>query len=191
MVVAILSTFGRETPWTSGEWKPASHHGCCAGRESLTRDPKSDTPVIISDWLPSLLDAAGVELPFEIDGRNLRTVLEGKSDPAFNCSLVWHFPNFWGPLSNAGPVEGLGMGPSSTIRRGDWKLIYYHADQRFDLFNLAEDLSEDFNLANREPQRVRELARDLSDILRVHRAPMPVVAKTGQPVPLRVEVLSR
>lgn len=75
------------------------------------------------------------------------------------------------------------MGPSSTLRQGDWKLIYYHIDQRFELFNLAQDLGEKNNLAASQPQRVRQLAKQLTQLLEQHRAPMPYVKSTGQPVP--------
>lgn len=81
------------------------------------------------------------------------------------------------------------MGPSSTSRRGDWKLIYYHADQRFELFNLGGDLGEEHDLAPRQPQRVREMAAELTRILQQHRAPMPTVKSSGKPVPLPIEVL--
>lgn len=148
----------------------------------------NETPVIIYDWFVTLLKAAGVEVPVEIDGLDLAPLLQGEVTPAFARPLVWHFPNFWGPLQSA-PVEGPGMGPSSTIRRGDWKLIYYHATQSFELFNLAHDLGEQHNLAAAEPERVRELATELNRILRQHSAPMPRVKATGEPVPWPSDVL--
>lgn len=150
----------------------------------------SHTPVAIYDWLPTILGAANVGVPEDVDGLDLRPLLAGRRPAEFDRALVWHFPNFWGPLRRPAPVGGPGMGPSSTIRRGAWKLIYYHSDQRFELFNLVEDLSEEFNLAEREPQRVRGLARELSDILRECRSPMPVVARTGRLVPLPIDVLN-
>jgi arylsulfatase A-like enzyme len=63
------------------------------------------------------------------------------------------------------------MGPSSTLRRGDWKLIYYHADQHFELFNLARDLGEEHNVATRQPNRVREMAAELTQVLQECGAP--------------------
>ncbi|MEM7600114.1 MAG: hypothetical protein AAF357_01710 [Verrucomicrobiota bacterium] len=66
------------------------------------------------------------------------TLLKGKAPEEFDRPLIWYFPNFWGPL-NRPPVEGPGMGPCSTIRRGDWKLIFYYEDKRIELFNLAND----------------------------------------------------
>ena len=29
-----------------------------------------------------------------------------------------------------------------TIRRGDWKLVYWYADGKKELFNIAEDIGE-------------------------------------------------
>lgn len=180
------------TPLSSGK---GAHHEGGIRVPLLVRWPgvakaasTNETPVIIYDWFPTLLNAGRGEATGEIDGINLTPLLHGESAPAFDRPLVWHFPNFWGPLHGA-PVEGPGMGASSTIRRGDWKLIYYHADERFELFNLAEDLGETTNLADREPQRLRELAAALSDILRKRSAPMPVVKGTGVSVPFPDEIL--
>ena len=141
------------------------------------------TPVMIYDWFPTLLRAAGFKgSQQKIDGVDLTPLFGEQQDTAFDRPLVWHFPNFWGPLSGPAIIEGPGMGPSSTIRHGDWKLIYYHVDERFQLFHLAADLGETRNLAKSNPERVHELASELSDILRSHSAPMPVVKTTSMPV---------
>jgi arylsulfatase A-like enzyme len=147
----------------------------------------NETPVMIYDWFPTLLKAAGCDIPADTDGLDLAPLLRGETPDAFNRPLVWHFPNFWGPL-NAAPVAGPGMGPSSTIRRGDWKLIYYHADQHFELFNLGDDLGEQHDLALQQSQRVREMATELTRILQQHCAPMPTVKSTGNPVPFPIEI---
>ena len=99
---------------------------------------------------------------------------------------MWHFPKFWGPLSSS-PAEGPGLGPSSRLRRGDWKLIYYHADQRFELFNLARDLGEEHNFAAQRPKRVREMAIELTQVLQQCAAPMPVVKASGRSVSRPIE----
>lgn len=181
------------TPLSSGK---GSHHEGGIRVPLLVRWPGvtkaasvSATPVIIYDWFPTLLNAANGKPPDAIDGLDLAPLLRGESSAAFDRPLVWHFPNLWGGLDHPGPREGPGLGPSSTIRRGDWKLIYYHIDRRFELFNLAEDLSEKNNLAAAEPQRLRDLAGELSGILRRHRSPMPIVKATGQPAPLPDEAL--
>jgi arylsulfatase A-like enzyme len=150
---------------------------------------RCDTPVMIYDWFPTLLKAAGVVVPAGIDGLDLAPLLRGLADAAFDRPLVWHFPNFWGSLSDPAPVPGPGMGPSSTLRHGDWKLIYYHADQQFELFDLARDLEEKHDCAAQQPQRVREIAAELTRVLRQHNAPMPIVKATGEPVAWPIDAL--
>jgi arylsulfatase A-like enzyme len=145
----------------------------------------NETPVIIYDWFATLLKAGGAALPeTPVDGLDLEPLLRGRSSPAFDRPLTWHFPNMWGGLEHPGPRDGPGLGPSSTLRRGDWKLIYYHIDRRFELFNLAKDLGEKENLATKEPKRLKAMAAELSDILRKNKSPMPVVKATGKEVAL-------
>jgi arylsulfatase A-like enzyme len=48
------------------------------------------------------------------------------------------------------------------VRRGDWKLIRFHHDgegqaDRFELYNLKDDLGETKNLATAMPDKVKEL----------------------------------
>jgi hypothetical protein len=37
--------------------------------------------------------------------------------------------------------------PSITVISGDWKLIYYYEYERYELFNLKEDISEQNDLS--------------------------------------------
>ena len=51
--------------------------------------------------------------------------------------------------------------PNGAIRRGDWKLIEFFDDGTLELYNLAEDISEKNNLANKLWREARELRREL------------------------------
>ncbi len=179
-------------PLSSGK---GAHHEGGIREPLLVRWPgkvtaaQSDVPVMIYDWFTTLLTFAEVEVPENVDGLNLLPLLSGANPDEFNRRpLVWHFPNFWGPLWGP-PVEGPGMGPCSTIRSGDWKLIYYHDKQQFELFNLAEDLGEQNNLAAEKPEIVKNLAVELSAYLRDNKAPMPIIKATGKHVPFPDEVI--
>jgi hypothetical protein len=66
------------------------------------------------------------------------------------------------------------------VRRGDWKLIYYHVDRSFELFNLREDLGEAENLGAAQPGRVKALAATLGEYLRSVDAQMPADRRTGR-----------
>ncbi|MDX1283434.1 MAG: sulfatase [Draconibacterium sp.] len=148
-----------------------------------------ETPVMIYDWFPTLLDVAGLKSDSEIDGKSLLPILNGIDSKDFERPLIWHFPNFWGPLQNTEPVKGPGMGPCSAIRKGDWKLIYYHANKKIELFNLKEDLGEKNNQFQNQPEIAKELALELSTYLKECNAPMPIEKSTGIPVSFPTEIL--
>ena len=63
--------------------------------------------------------------------------------------------------------------PYSSIRSGDWKLIYYYEDKSVELFNLKNDLSEEHDLSQTHSDKKKELYTKLMDWLRQTRAPIP------------------
>lgn len=148
-------------------------------------DPGSvcDQYVIIEDFFPTILEMAGIEKYKTIqqtDGISFTELLKGKKEKYKKAheerALYWHFPNKWG---STGP----GIGTTSTIRKGDWKLIYWYQDQSFELFNIDKDIGEEYNLAGDFPDRLHELANNLGKYLRSVDAQRPISKETGQPVP--------
>lgn len=140
----------------------------------------SDDYLIIEDFFPTVLELAGVrhyETVQEIDGHSFVPLLKGEGSQRPDRSLYWHFPNNWGPT-------GPGIGASSTIRRGKWKLIYYHEDQSFELFDLESDIGEQNNLAIQQPDLVSTLAEQLAEYLLSVDAQMPIDKTTGNLIPL-------
>ncbi len=138
-------------------------------------------PVIIEDFFSTILEMAGItsveQIGGAIDGRSFVKLLRGEQDESrADRPLLWHFPNNWGP-------QGPGIGPSSAIRIGDWKLIYYHQSQQYELFNLAEDLGEQTNLVEQQPDVRDRLAGELAKFLVSVEAQMPIVKATGEVVP--------
>jgi arylsulfatase A-like enzyme len=117
-----------------------------------------------------------------VDGQSFVPVLKSTKNPPDDRALFWHLPNNWGPT-------GPGLGASSTIRKGDWKLIYYHSDQSFELFNIAEDIGESANLSDTDADHKIQLAKELGEYLRSVGAQMPSIKETGQKVPWPDEVL--
>jgi len=142
------------------------------------------TPVIIEDFFSTLIELGGGRLDVSIDGWSFVPLLRGARHAGAGLGdrrLVWHQPNYW---TN---VAGPGLGPHSSIREGDFKLIYYHDPgraERIELFDLANDIGEAKNLAADQPDRVRALAGHLAEALRGFDAQMPIVKETGEPVPL-------
>ena len=110
-------------------------------------DQVIDEPIVNTDWLPTLLACAGLPEPNDVDGVNLHGLLTGQFT-APQRPLVWHFPHY----------TNQGSRPAGAIRDGVWKLIEYYDDpQRIELYNLAEDVGEQQNVADREPDRVQAM----------------------------------
>jgi len=109
-------------------------------------------PVIVMDLLPTLLDAAGIELPDDValDGLNLRPLLSDPSRKLERDALFFHYPHYYSTTT-----------PVSAVRSGDWKLLEYYEDNRAELFDLKNDLGETTDLAKQQPDRTAQLRRQL------------------------------
>ncbi len=137
-------------------------------------------PVIIEDFFPTILEIAGVgdgqQVGGVVDGQSFVPLLRGEHDDNRDTRpLFWHFPNNWGP-------KGPGIGPSSSIRRGAWKLIYYYESRRFELFNVAKDVGEQHDVADDYLDMRNDLADELRSYLQEVQAQFPIDRKSGQPV---------
>ncbi|MEM6470406.1 MAG: sulfatase [Planctomycetota bacterium] len=115
----------------------------------------SDVPVTGADLYPTLLDLCGLPLRNEqhLDGVSLVPLLDGK--PLADRSLYWHYPHY----------GNQGGEPHAVIRKGDWKLIHYYEDGRDELYNLAQDVGEQSNLALTRPAKSAELWSELDRYL--------------------------
>jgi len=82
---------------------------------------------------------------------SLQPLLKGK-DSLDREAIFWHFPHY-----NQHPSSV----PSSVIRRGPWKLIETFDPAGIELYNLDNDLSETRNLAETQPELVREMRCEL------------------------------
>ena len=51
--------------------------------------------------------------------------------------------------------------PSGAVRAGAYKLIEFYADNRVELYNLDEDISERNDLASKMPEKAAELRKML------------------------------
>jgi len=122
-----------------------------------------DTPVIGTDFYPTILQLAGLPLrPRQhVDGVSLAPLLEGgKIAPR---PIFWHYPHY----------GNQGGEPSSVIRKGDWKLIHYWEDGRNELYHLPDDIGEQHDLAQKEAARTAELWAELQAWLNQTGAKLP------------------
>jgi arylsulfatase A-like enzyme len=111
-----------------------------------------DTPVVNADFLPTLLEAAGIDTMSAVgpvDGVNIMNLLKGEPMP--ERTFYWHFPHY----------SNQGNRPAGAIRQGDWKLIEYFEDGAVELYNVADDVGETKNLALMEHDRAKQLRAKL------------------------------
>ena len=128
---------------------------------------ESAVPVSGSDLLPTIIDLAGgksIRLT-ETDGGSFMSILLNKDKKQIKRSVDGIF--FHVPYKNGIALKR----PHSAVRRGDYKLIKFQDDKSVLLFNLATDKREEFNLANQNPEKAKELEKILDDYLIEVKAP--------------------
>lgn len=152
-------------------------------------------PIHAVDWYPTLVKLAGgsLEQKLPLDGRDIWPVLtEGAKSPHKALLLCGTRP------------------PQAAVRMGDWKLLVGGGETASDepvpsagkgkgkragkkadqphgvqLFNLASDLGEKENLADKQPEKVRELRAQLDELYRNAAPPggedgAPAAARRGK-----------
>lgn len=112
-----------------------------------------ETPVINTDWLPTLLELCNLRTPDDLDGVSFAPLLLGTSNPPTpSRRFFWHFPHY----------TNQGGQPGGAIRDGRWKLIENYEDGRCELYDLVNDPGEVLDVARLHPQRVGQLQRRLA-----------------------------
>ncbi|MBG81593.1 MAG: sulfatase [Phycisphaerae bacterium] len=139
---------------------------------------RSDAVIVTYDLFPTILAAAGVSTPDgkTLDGHDLSSILSGEiPDREEDRIIGWNQPHQWG-------ASGPGIEPFTSIRQGAWKLIYFHAGPRFELYDLEHDLGETIDLAESNPDRVRAMAEVMTQWINETGAQLSRDLETGQPI---------
>lgn len=113
-----------------------------------------DVPVVSTDVYPTLLEMAGLPARRDqnLDGVSLVPLLT-QDGTIEREAIFWHYPHY----SNQGGF------PGGAVRIGDYKLIERFEDGRVHLFNLADDVGEQFDLAADMPERVEAMRSRLHE----------------------------
>lgn len=107
-----------------------------------------------TDILPTFCELANVSAPTDraIDGASLTPIFEGK--PIHRSRpLYWRYDR---AISR----------PKLAMRQGDWKILSDLQFSTFELYHLREDIGETTDLAQREPDRLKQMANTLREIHR-------------------------
>jgi arylsulfatase A-like enzyme len=121
-------------------------------------------PVVTMDFVPTFLDAVGVNYPkSQFDGETLLPLLTQTGKPSRDA-IYFHFPHYAFHQDNR-------MG--SIIRSGDYKLIKLHKTGDIELYDLATDIGETNNLVKALPKVASRLSTQLDNWLTETKAAMP------------------
>ena len=112
--------------------------------KQITKNSSFDFPVSTLDLLPTFYKLAGgndKDLK-DVDGVDLMPFIHKKTTDRPHQTLYWKKEN------------------RATVRDGDWKLLRF-PDRPAELYNIKEDISESHDLANKYPEKVKELYKKL------------------------------
>lgn len=137
----------------------------------------TEVPIMSTDFFPTFCEVLGIPCPpgVPFDGSSFAPLLRG--DGFDRGPLFCHFPH---------PMGKISPHPASWARQGDWKLIrlYYANDDqtdRFELYNLREDIGEARDLSADQPERVVALSALLGRFLSDTGAKIPAANPSFDP----------
>ena len=107
----------------------------------------------LRDFLPTFLDAAGAEIPKEMDGISLLTLVknpDSKWRPYIDLehATTYSQENYWAALTD-----------------GTWKYIWFFRTGKEQLFNLKSDPGEITNLSEKNSDELKKWRKNMIDHL--------------------------
>lgn len=110
-------------------------------------------PVVSYDLFPTIVNVLNLNHSVsDIDGVDLTNLFVKKEIE--RDFIFWHFPHYHGSLWK----------PGSALRNNDWKLVELHEENKVELYNLKDDISETFDVSNRFPEITSRLVNKLNEI---------------------------
>jgi len=108
------------------------------------------------DFYPTFLQLAGsnAERSHPLDGVSILPLLKNPKAELGRDTLYWHYP--------IEKPHFLGGRSAGAIRKDNFKLIEFFDTGQVELYNLADDISEQHNLALELPDKVAELQKLLA-----------------------------
>ena len=183
-------------------------------RGKVATGTRINTPVVAEDLYPTILEMAGVDSyqsVQQIDGQSIvRLLTDGSAavrkamdegviisqqqandfqiaeeisgiDP--QREVLAHYPHQWKPY------QLRDIDYMSSLRKGDWKIVYRHREQTLELYNISDDITERNDLSQTHPDILRQMADALTAKLEGYDALLPTFRATGEEIPMPNELL--
>jgi len=101
----------------------------------------SDYPWYFADFLPTVAEISGFDVPDGVDGNSILPVLLGADTPGEDRFMYW----------------GGTPGRAEAVRWGRWKAVREGPEQPLELFDLATDIGEESDVTAEHPEIVGEI----------------------------------
>ncbi len=137
-----------------------------------------NTPITSVDFLPTFASLGKAELPTTqpVDGVDVSPLFTGKTIP--ERAIFWHYPMY---------LQGSGLEvimsdkklyswrgfPSSSMRRGNYKLIEFFETDTIALYDVSKDPGETRQLQQEMPELAAKLHAELNAWQKEVKAPIP------------------
>lgn len=173
-----------------------------------------NTPVVMEDIYPTILEMGGInsyKTVQNLDGKSIVSLLTKGSKAvrkAMDKGLITnqkeansyvvpesvsginperevlaHYPHQWKPYQ-LHDIDYL-----SSLRKGDWKIVYRHRQQALELYNTRQDITERNDLSGTNPEKLQEMAEALTAKLKGYDALLPTFRSTGEVIPMPDELV--
>jgi arylsulfatase A-like enzyme len=133
---------GKGTPYEGGNRVPLIF----SYGDKIEANSINEMNVIGLDLFPTFLDFAGIAIPEDLDGISLKKLILKEEDSSMERNLYFFFPAYLESYRNP---ENFRTTPYSSIISGDWKLIYFFEDDKFELYHLKNDIGESNDLSKK------------------------------------------
>ncbi len=122
----------------------------------------SQRMVMNLDFASTFLDFAGVDIPDEMQGKSLRSIVKGKSPTEWRNSIYYHYyehPHGWHNVKR-----------HCGIRTEHYKLIHFYQENNWELFDLEKDPNEIKNLYDDPAYTniVKDLKKELKSLQQMY-----------------------
>ena len=123
----------------------------------------NNVPVVSYDLFTTIVNHLKLDyIDDKKDGIDLSNLSKEKNKRDY---ILWHFPHYHGSLWK----------PGSAIRNGDWKLLKFYEENKLELYNLKDDLSEQTDLSSKYPLVVKKLSYKMDEMLAEMNGKVPTI----------------